>query len=180
MKRIITILAVLVLSIPTYAQLLWPIKGTDAGNNIISRPQHYVDRELNFDELFIAADEGIEVISPSDGTIVSFGINYLHNLSTSTSYSVESTFDQAITEVKAEAGHITAMSELGSIYYYGEEGGVEKDIQKSFDWSMKAARQGDYKGRYNVAYCYKYGKGVAQNKDSAIFWVPVNESSNGL
>ena len=30
----------------------------------------------------------------------------------------------------AEAGHIAAMSELGSIYYYGEEGGVEKDIQK--------------------------------------------------
>lgn len=103
MKRILTILAVLVLSIPTYAQLLWPIKGADAGSNIISRPQHYVDRELNFDELFIAADEGIEVISLSDGTIVSFGINYLHNLSTSTSYSVESSFDQAILEVKAKA-----------------------------------------------------------------------------
>lgn len=34
------------------------------------------------------------------------------------------------------------MSELGSIYYYGEEGGVEKDIQKSFDWFMKAAEAG--------------------------------------
>ena len=73
MKGILTILAVLVLSIPTYAQLLWPIKGADAGSNIISRPQHYVDRELNFDELFIAADEGTEILSPSDGTIVSFG-----------------------------------------------------------------------------------------------------------
>ena len=28
------------------------------------------------------------------------------------------------------------------------------DYEKAFDWSMKAARQGDYKGRYNVAYCY--------------------------
>ena len=103
MKGILTILTVFAIYLPSCAQLLWPIKGADAGSNIISRPQHYVDRELNFDELFIAADEGIEVISPSDGTIVSFGINYLHNLSTSTSYSVESTFDQAILEVKAKA-----------------------------------------------------------------------------
>ena len=69
----ITVKDLITFYLPSYAQLLWPIKGTDAGNNIISRPQHYVDRELNFDELFIAADEGIEVISPSDGTILSFG-----------------------------------------------------------------------------------------------------------
>ena len=70
MKRILTILAVLLLTLPTYAQLLWPVKGADAGSNIISRPQHYVDRELNFDELFIAVDEGTDVLSPSDGTVV--------------------------------------------------------------------------------------------------------------
>ena len=66
MKRFLTILTVFAISLPSYAQFLWPIKGTDAGSNIISRPQHYVDNELNFDDLFIAADEGVEVISPSD------------------------------------------------------------------------------------------------------------------
>ena len=118
MKRFLTILTVFAISLPSYAQFLWPIKGTDAGSNIISRPQHYVDNELNFDELFIAADEGVEVISPSDGTIVSFGINYLHNLSTSTSYSVESTFDEAIQEVTAEAD----LSKINPKYLSGQVG----------------------------------------------------------
>ena len=118
MKRILTILAVLVLSIPTYAQLLWPIKGADIGSNIISRPQHYVDGELNFAGLFIAADEGTEVLSPSDGTIVSLGINYLHSLIRSTSYSVEGTFDEAILKVKAEAD----LSKINPKYLSGQVG----------------------------------------------------------
>lgn len=118
MKRILTILAVLFLSLPSYAQLLWPVKGANAGSNIISRPQHYVDGELNFDEIFIAADEGVEVVSPSDGTVVSFGINYLHSLNTSTSYSVESTFDEAILEVTAEAD----LSKINPKYLSGQVG----------------------------------------------------------
>lgn len=118
MKRILTILAVLVLSLPTYAQLLWPVKGADAGSNIISRPQHYVDGELNFAELFIAADEGTEILSPSDGTIVSLGINYLHSLIRATSYSVEGTFDDAILEVKAKAD----LSKINPKYMSGQVG----------------------------------------------------------
>ena len=118
MKRISTILAVLALSLPSYAQLLWPVKGADIGSNIISRPQHYVDGELNFAELFIAADEGTEVLSPSDGTIVSFGINYFHSLIRSTSYSVEGTFDEAILEVKEEAD----LSKIDPKYLSGQVG----------------------------------------------------------
>lgn len=157
MKRILTILAVLVLSIPTYAQLLWPIKGTDAGNNIISRPQHYVDRELNFDELFIAADEGIEVISPSEGTIVSFGINYLHNLNTSTSYSVESTFDEAILEVTAEAD----LSKINPKYLSGQVGIRLSDGRKIYIGGLRGnvrfktgmkIKKGDLLGTAGYAY----------------------------
>lgn len=118
MKRILTILTILVLSLPTYAQLLWPVKGADAGSNIISRPQHYVDGELNFDELFIAVNEGTEVLSPSDGTVVSFWICYFHSLNTSTSYSVESTFDDAILEVTAEAD----LSKINPKYLSGQVG----------------------------------------------------------
>lgn len=118
MKGILTILTVFAVSLPSYGQLLWPIKGADAGSNIISRPQHYVDGELNFDELFIAVDEGVEVISPSDGTIVSLGINYLHSLIRATSYSVEGTFDDAILEVKAKAD----LSKINPKYMSGQVG----------------------------------------------------------
>ena len=157
MKRILTILTILVLSLPSYAQLLWPIKGANAGSNIISRPQHYVDGELNFDEIFIAADEGVEVVSPSDGTVVSFGINYLHSLNTSTSYSVESTFDEAILEVTAEAD----LSKINPKYLSGQVGIRLSDGRKiyisglrgnvRFKTGMKI-KKGDLLGTAGYAY----------------------------
>ena len=158
MKGILTILTVFAIYLPSYAQLLWPIKGADAGSNIISRPQHYVDRELNFDELFIAADEGTEILSPSDGTIVSFGINYLHNLSTSTSYSVESTFDQAILEVKAKAD----LSKINPKYLSGQVGIRLSDGRKIYISGLRGTmrfktgmkiKKGDLLG--TVSYAYK-------------------------
>ena len=157
MKRFLTILTVFAISLPSYAQFLWPIKGTDAGSNIISRPQHYVDNELNFDDLFIAADEGVEVISPSDGTIVSFGINYLHNLSTSTSYSVESTFDEAILEVTAEAD----LSKINPKYLSGQVGIRLSDGRKIYISGLRGTmrfktgmkiNKGDLLGTASYAY----------------------------
>lgn len=157
MKRILTILAVFAISLPSYAQLLWPVKGTDAGSNIISRPQHYVDGELNFDEIFIAADEGAEVVSPSDGTVVSFWISYLHSLNTSTSYSVESTFDEAILEVTAEAD----LSKINPQYLSGQVGIRLSDGRKiyisglrgnvRFKTGMKI-KKGDLLGTAHYAY----------------------------
>ena len=157
MKRILTILAVLFLSLPTYAQLLWPVKGADAGSNIISRPQHYVAGELNFDEIFIAADEGVEVVSPSDGTVVSFGINYLHSLNTSTSYSVESTFDEAILEVTAEAD----LSKINPKYLSGQVGIRLSDGRKIYIGGLRGnvrfktgmkIKKGDQLGTAHYAY----------------------------
>ena len=158
MKRILTILAVLVLSIPSYAQLLWPIKGADIGSNIISRPQHYVDGELNFAGLFIAADERTEVLSPSDGTIVSLGINYFHSLIRSTSYSVEGTFDEAILKVKAEAD----LSKINPKYLSGQVGIRLSDGQKIYISGLRGnvrfktgtkIKKGDLLG--TVSYAYK-------------------------
>ncbi len=157
MKRILTILAVLVLSLPTYAQLLWPIKGADAGSNIISRPQHYVEGELNFDEIFIAADEGVEVVSPSDGTIVSFGINYLHSLIRATSYTVEGTFDDAILEVKAKAD----LSMINPKYLSGQVGIRLSDGRKIYISGLRGTmrfktgmkiKKGDLLGTASYAY----------------------------
>lgn len=157
MKGILTILTVFAVSLPSYGQLLWPIKGTDAGSNIISRPQHYVDGELNFAELFIAADEGTEILSPSDGTIVSLGINYLHSLIRTTSYSVEGTFDDAILEVKAKAD----LSKINPKYLSGQVGIRLSDGRKiyisglrgnvHFKTGMKI-KKGDLLGTASYAY----------------------------
>ena len=157
MKRILTILAVLFLSLPTYAQLLWPVKGADAGSNIISRPQHYVDGELNFDELFIAVDEGTEVLSPSDGTVVSFWICYFNSLNTSTSYSVERTFDEAILEVTAEAD----LSKINPKYLSGQVGIRLSDGRKIYIGGLRGnirfrtgmkIKKGDLLGTAHYAY----------------------------
>lgn len=157
MKGILTILTVFAVSLPSYSQLLWPIKGTDAGSNIISRPQHYVDGELNFAELFIAADEGTEILSPSDGTIVSLGINYLHSLIRATSYSVEGTFDDAILEVKAKAD----LSKINPKYLSGQVGIRLSDGRKIYISGLRGTmrfktgmkiKKGDLLGTASYAY----------------------------
>lgn len=157
MKGILTILTVFAVSLPSYGQLLWPIKGTDAGSNIISRPQHYVDGELNFAELFIAADEGTEILSPSDGTIVSLGINYLHSLIRATSYSVEGTFDDAILEVKAKAD----LSKINPKYMSGQVGIRLSDGRKIYISGLRGTmrfktgmkiNKGDLLGTASYAY----------------------------
>ena len=44
---------------------LWPIKGAEAGENIICAPQGYIGDEFNFDYLFIGAEEGTTVLAPA-------------------------------------------------------------------------------------------------------------------
>ena len=62
------------------------------------------------------------------------------------------------------------MSELGSIYYYGEEGGVEKDIQKSFDWFMKAAEAGLASAQATIDAFYLGGMGIEEDYEKAFDW----------
>ena len=46
---------------------LWPICGQKTGEGIISKPQQYIDKELNFNDLFIEAKEGAPVILTEKG-----------------------------------------------------------------------------------------------------------------
>jgi hypothetical protein len=55
---------------------LWPVQGKKAGEDILYRPQDYIDKELNFDNLFIAVDKDANVVCPADGKISSIGLNY--------------------------------------------------------------------------------------------------------
>ena len=52
---------------------LWPIEGKKAGENILYRPQDYIEDEHNFDNLFITAEKGTNIVSPCDGIVVHVG-----------------------------------------------------------------------------------------------------------
>ena len=80
MKRntIILLAALSFVSYSAYGQdenLLWPLKGKDAGENILYRPQEYVGSELNFDNLFIGGAFGDTVVAPADGIITDYCIH---------------------------------------------------------------------------------------------------------
>ncbi|MBQ7966888.1 MAG: hypothetical protein IJ290_03120 [Bacteroidaceae bacterium] len=63
----------------------WPIEGAKAGEGILYRPQEYIDNEHNFDQLFIGAELGTNVVSPCDGVVTYISLNYLHSLNSSSS-----------------------------------------------------------------------------------------------
>lgn len=84
-----------------FGNMAWPIPDAQAGENIIGRPQQYIDGELNYGQLFIAAPEGTNVICPADGVILYFSVNFWESLNLVTSYpSSKNTFDEMIREVK--------------------------------------------------------------------------------
>ena len=53
---------------------LWPIAGAKTGDNILFRPQQYIDGNLNFGNLIIGAPEGTPVVAPVDGVIYRPGV----------------------------------------------------------------------------------------------------------
>ena len=100
---ILAVVALLTYSTKADAQLLWPVKGAEPGEGIICKPQQYIGSELNFDDLFITAEEGTEVVSPCDGTLLNYIIDQQTSLITIyTSHMPELTFDEGISEVIKE------------------------------------------------------------------------------
>ena len=52
----------------------------------------------------------------------------------------------------AEAGYPLAECQGGYFYYEGL--GVERDLEKSFQWTRRAAEHGDRDAQYNLADCF--------------------------
>lgn len=107
MKKLIVILLLFFAVASVYAQeqtqtYLWPIEGAEAGTNMISVPQSYIENELNFSNLFIGAPEGTTVLSPVDGVITFISVGYSNSLTYSTSMRYEGTFDERLEKVKAD------------------------------------------------------------------------------
>lgn len=85
---------------------LWPVVGAEAGDGIIYKPQTYIDKQLNFADLFIAAPLDAEVVAPVDGKVTWVSLTYLESLTSSRSASVDfdKDFDEATKEFAEECG----------------------------------------------------------------------------
>ena len=97
MKFISILLSLATLSVSAQnSQWLWPIEGANTGDNIVCRPQDRIDKELNIDNLFIAAPEGTTVVAPVDGTIGALFVVANTSLSQSVTYGNDGgTFDKS-------------------------------------------------------------------------------------
>lgn len=106
---------------------LWPVEGVKAGEGIIYTPQSHIDGELNFDNLFIAAPEGTEVVAPCDGTIRSYGLTYNTSLNTTTGWSIDDSksIDQRRAEIMA-SGNLEKRG-FNPTYFNGDVGIVTPD-----------------------------------------------------
>ena len=67
----------------------------------------------------------------------------------------------------ADQGNADAQNYLGE---YRERGSKEQDQVEAEKWFRKAAEQGHADGQYNLARCYHYGKGIAEDYDEALKW----------
>ena len=78
---------------------LWPVKGQKAGQGILYRPQDIIGEEQNFDNLFITAPEGTEIICPDNAVVENYSFSYNPSLVTSNSWGAS---DKPYHEVVAE------------------------------------------------------------------------------
>jgi TPR repeat protein len=62
----------------------------------------------------------------------------------------------------AEKGNVFARYTLGKLYY-DDEYGIEKDLERSFEWHMAAAGRGYAPAEKTVGYMYGSGKGIKKN-----------------
>jgi len=69
----------------------------------------------------------------------------------------------------AEQGDANAQLELGTLHHEGE-GGVTKDYKKGFEWTLKAAHQGNTQAQYLVGVRFTRGSGTRLDYDKAFKW----------
>ena len=62
-----------------------------------------------------------------------------------------------------------AQGEMARRYDWGLDG-LEKDLDRFFEWSTKAAEGGDGQGQFRLGYAYSHGQGTAQDFAAALEW----------
>jgi len=81
------------------------------------------------------------------------------------------TFEEIFSEtkMKAEAGDAEAQYNIGVMYDHGD--GVQKDVNKSFEWHLKSANQGNVKAQFHIGTMYYSGLyGVPNDTAKAFDW----------
>ena len=68
----------------------------------------------------------------------------------------------------AEKGYPLAECQVGYFFYDGI--GVEKDADKAFYWTQRAAEHGDRDGQCNLAWFYEDAIGVERDIEQAKHW----------
>lgn len=68
----------------------------------------------------------------------------------------------------AERGYPLAECQVG--YFYLEGLGVEKNPEKAFYWTQRAALHGDRDAQYNLGWFYETGTSVPQDMEQAVHW----------
>lgn len=68
----------------------------------------------------------------------------------------------------AEQGYPLAECQIG--YFYAEGLGVERDPEKAFYWTRRAAEHGDWDGQFNLGCFYEEGLGVERDLEQAVRW----------
>ncbi len=68
----------------------------------------------------------------------------------------------------AEQGYPLAECQVGYFYYEGLR--VEKDLEKAFYWTERAAEHGDWDAQCNLAEFYEDGIGTEKNLEKAKEW----------
>lgn len=82
----------------------------------------------------------------------------------------QSIYGQILNDIKKMAENGDAFSQGILALMYGNGWGVEKNLEKSFEWDNKAANQGYVPSMHNLAEDYDYGTGVEESRDTAIEW----------
>jgi len=68
----------------------------------------------------------------------------------------------------AEQGYPLAECQIG--YFYFDGLGIEKDLEKAFYWTHRAAEHGDRDGQFNLAWFYEEAIGVDKDIERAKYW----------
>ena len=107
MKHILSSIILSICTLVSYAQnnepWAWPIAGQDAGQGIIYKPQDYIEKEFNFDHLFIEAEQGTNVICPADAVVSSTDIIYQESLEYFNIFHWKNNLDSCTLEARKEA-----------------------------------------------------------------------------
>jgi TPR repeat protein len=145
------------------------------------------DREIGIAKIktYFKEDNGMEesiANSIVDCFTYGLGWNLYHNgrVNTSKGEGVLSTKYEHLTLEQclqlAANNDSSAFLRLSKIYYEGAS--VSKDLNKSFDYALKAAVLGNAEAMHDVGFCYQYGEGVKQDISKAYDWYVKSKDLN--